>query len=38
MVYMKAKCHKLACGDEDVKKMETYFKRIGDDCVLDVNV
>ena len=38
MVYMKAKCHKLACGDEDVKKLETYFKRIGDNCVLDVNV
>ena len=38
MVYMKAKCHKLACGDEDVKKLEAYFKRIGDNCVLDVNV
>ena len=38
MVHMKAKCPKLACGDEDVKKLETYFKRIGDNCVLDVNV
>ena len=38
MVHMKAKCLKLACGDEDVKELETYFKRIGDNCVLDVNV
>ena len=30
MVHMKAKCPKLACGDEDVKKLETYFKRIGE--------
>ena len=38
MVHMKAKCTKLACGDEDVKELETYFKRTGDNCVLDVNV
>ena len=38
MVHMKAKCPKLACGDEDVKELEAYFKRIGDNCVLDVNV
>ena len=30
MVHMKAKCPKLACGDEDVKKLETYFERIGE--------
>ena len=38
MVYMKAKCHNLACGNEDVKKLEAYFKRIGDNSVLYVNV
>ena len=26
---MKAKCPKIAFGDEDVKKFETYLKRIG---------
>ena len=36
--HMKAKYPKLACGDEDVKELEDYFKRIGDNCVLDVNV
>ena len=30
MVHMKAKCPKLAFGDEDVKKLETYLKRIGE--------
>ena len=29
MGHMKAKCPKLAYGDEDVKKFETYLKRIG---------
>ena len=38
MVHMKAKCPKLGYGDDDVKELETYFKRIGDNCVLDVNV
>ena len=38
MVHMKAKCLKLGYGDDDVKEIETYFKRIGDNCVLDVNV
>ena len=38
MVHMKAKCLKLGYGDDDVKELETYFKRIGDNCVLDVNV
>ena len=28
MGHMKAKCPKLAYGDEDVKKFETYLKRI----------
>ena len=27
--HMKAKCPKLAYGDEDVKKFENYLKRIG---------
>ena len=27
--HMKAKCPKIAYGDEDVKKFETYLKRIG---------
>lgn len=38
MVHIKAKCPKLACGDEDVKELADYFKRIGDNCVLVVNV
>ena len=29
MGHMKAKCPKIAYGDEDVKKFETYLKRIG---------
>ena len=38
MVHMKAKCPKLGYGDDDVKELETYFKRIRDNCVLDMNV
>ena len=30
MVHMKAKCPKLGYGDEDVKKLKTSFKRIGE--------
>ena len=30
MVHMKTKCPKLGYGDEDVKKLKTSFKRVGE--------
>ena len=30
MVHMKTKCPKLGYGDDDVKKLNTSFKRIGE--------
>ena len=33
MVHMKTKCPKLGYGDEDVKKLKTSFKRIGETLI-----